>query len=159
MARPSATPEVERLRDLLAGLVTDGLGPYNIAENAGALLELEIVRARVTLPPDASQDERDAAEADALLAVVREAVERLRGRYRRLLSYVLPLNQEFVGKPIKERRTAAGKALKDGKTVKAGTIRTYYEPRALEDLARVLVDMDAGHRSGLESGSGSNSAA
>ena len=151
MAAPhSGSALADLLRKNLADLVTVGLLPYNVAETGGSLLELAIVTARLKIDEDADEDERDAAYAKALVAVLKEAVTKERmpiRRYRRVLKYVLPLKEEYLGKTIKERRTAAGRDLKDGKqAVKAGTIRTYYEPRALEDLARVLVEMETEYR-------------
>jgi hypothetical protein len=133
----------------LARLVTEGLLPYHVAENCGVLLKLKIVSSRVEeLPENASEDERDKAQTSALVAILREAVEHphVRRKSRRVLNHVLPLIDELLGKTIKERRTLAGQDLKEGKTVKPGTIRTYYEPRALERLAAVLVDMEARFR-------------
>ena len=127
---------------MTGGLVTD-----NVAEKGGELLGLEIVAGQVQLPEGADEDERDQAFTEALTAVLKEAVERklLFRRHRRLLRYVLPLQAEYLGKSIEERRTAAGMNMTK-KPVKPGTIRTYYEPRALNELARVLVEMEADHR-------------
>ena len=150
MAAPYSGPALDDLRKNLAELVTAGLVPYNVAEKGGSLLELAIVTARLTVDEDADEDERDAAYAEALVAVLKEAVTKERmpfRRYRRVLKYVLPLKEDYLGKSIEERRTAAGQELTDGKkAVKPGTIRTYYEPRARDDLARVLVEMETEHR-------------
>jgi hypothetical protein len=150
MAEPYSGPALADIRKNLAGLVTDGLVPYNIAEKGGTLLELEIVRSLVDGDPDADDDESEAALAAAVESVLQEAVNKERmpiRRYRRVLKNVLPLKEELVGKPINDRRAAAAQDLKDGKApVKPGTIRTYYEPRALDDLARVLIEMEAEHR-------------
>jgi hypothetical protein len=136
------------VRRCLAQLVTDGLLPYNVAENGGVLLKLKIVTSRIELPESASEDERDKAHTDALAAVLREAVEHphIRRKSRRVLNHVLPLIDDLLGKTIKERRTLAGLDLKERKEVQPGTIRTYYEPKALDRLAAVLVDMEAAFR-------------
>jgi hypothetical protein len=78
---------------------------------------------------------------------LKEAVEKrlLFRRYHRLLRYLLPLQAEYLGKSIKERRIATGMNMTK-KPVKPGTIRTCYEPRALDELAKVLVEMEAEHR-------------
>jgi hypothetical protein len=150
---PYSGPTLAAIRKSLAELVTGGLVAYNVAEKGGALLRLELVRERLQAPTGAdadSEDARDAAYAQALVAVLKDAVEGdgriLFRKHRRLLRYVLPLKEEYAKKSIKDRRTAAGKDAADGKPVKAGTIRTYYEPRALDELARVLVEMEAEKR-------------
>jgi hypothetical protein len=134
------------LREGLSDLVREGLVPYNVGENAGALLELAIVQdRRKPLADDADESTRDSAHTDALTSVLAEAVDRpiIGGKARRLLQHVLPLKQELLGASIKERRTEAGKNLKPGKkTIKPGTIRTYYEPKALDKLVEALVGME-----------------
>ena len=149
MPTPYSGPKEESLRNDLARIVREGLEPYWISEVGGDLLTLEIVRCRV--PPEILDDDGDEAEdakAKALVAVLTEAVDLIGQRkYRRVLRYVLPIRKEYLGKPVKERRVAAGQNLKDGKkAVKAGTIRTHYEPKALDQLARMLVKMESEHR-------------
>lgn len=145
---PYAGPKVDVLRKNLAGLVAAGFVPYNVADKGEDLLELQIVTSRVALGEEADEDQRETAIAEAFIALVREDVvkkKRVRQRkYRRLLRYVLPLDKDYIGKDVEERRTAAGENLTGGsKVVKPGTIRTYYEPRALDELARVLGEMEA----------------
>ena len=129
--------------------------PSNVADNGGVLLELELVAGRLELDLKADEDTQNAAYAVALIAVLDEAVVKPRiprGKHRRILRYVLPLIPDYLGTTIKERRTAAGEHLTDGKkVVKPGTIRTYkdYEPAALDELARVLVEMETECREGL----------
>jgi hypothetical protein len=154
MAEPySAGPDLETLRKDLAALITGGVVPSNLAEHGGQLLELKIVTSQLEgLDEDADEDEQEAAYAKAFLQVLEAAVVKKRipqRKHRRILKYVLPLKKELRGTAIKERRTAAGKNLTDGKkAVTPGTIRTYkeYEPKALDELARVLVEMEAEHR-------------
>jgi hypothetical protein len=137
---------IEAIRETLRKLVTDGLVPFNVGDNGGYLLELGVVRAaRAEL--DAADDEVSRYEADteAVRSVLAAAVEHedVSGKYRRLLRAVLPLKPELVGKPVKERRVEAGKDIKPGKNdVTAGTIRNYYEPKALAKLAHVLWAME-----------------
>ena len=139
-----ASPDV--LRKSLAALVVDGLEPHNVADNAGELLELQIVSSRVTFGEEADKG-REIARAQTFIALVAEVVDKKRvrkGKYRRLLRYVLPLRKDLIGKNVNERRTAAGEHLTSGsKVVQPATIRIYYEPRALDELARVLVEMEA----------------
>jgi hypothetical protein len=147
VSEPSTEPQLaELLRHNLTDIVTEGLQPYHVAEKGLDLLRLQIVRSRVELPPKADEDQRDDAFTKALTLVLAQAVEKMEAhrKSRKVLKFVLPLKEEFLGTPIKERRAAAAKEIKDGKkTVKPGTIRTYYEPRALERLANVLVEMEA----------------
>jgi hypothetical protein len=104
------------------------------------------------LPADiADDDAREVASAVALTEVLEEAVVKPRiprRKHRVILKYVLPLELDFRGKSIKERRAAAGAHIFDGKKVKANTVRTYpeYEPNALDELARALTEMEAEYR-------------
>jgi hypothetical protein len=148
-------PLLETLRKNLAELVTGGLVPDNVAEKGGDLLKLKIVTSRLRLSEEADEDEgegedeRDKACLEALTEVLRDAVKEGRvffKKHRRLLRIVLPLHADLVGKPIEMRRTEAGKKMINGKEIKPGTIRTYHEPRALDELARVLLEMEAEHR-------------
>jgi hypothetical protein len=147
---------VEDIRKALTGLVTEGLIPYNVGENGGCLLDLAIVEAQRQKPLPAGEAERHAAHAEALTSVLTEAVAdetKIGGKPRRLLHDVLPLRPELLGETIKARRTEAGKNLKPGKkAVEPGTIRTYYEPKALKKLSEVLHRMEtefrAAHRDG-----------
>jgi hypothetical protein len=134
--KPYSGPELADIRKSLSSLVTGGLLPYNVAEKGGDLLKLSIVTSRLKLGENASEEQRVNAYAEALTEVLKEAVEEkiLFGRLRRLLRCVLPLLPEYVGEPIQKRRKAAGEALMDKKkAVKAGTIRTYYEPEMEAD--------------------------
>lgn len=71
----------------------------------------------------------------------------MRRLYRRVLTCVLPLNDRYSRATVQERRSAAGKEIKDGtKIVKPGTIRTYHEPKALDALADLLVSLEAERR-------------
>jgi hypothetical protein len=149
---------VKPIREALGGLVTDGLLPYNVVENGGILRELALFKDLREEPDEnAGETERNEADANALRAVFEAAVEHedISGKHRRLLRAVLPLNQELVGKSIKERRVAAGKDLKPGKkAVTAGTIRNHYEPRALDKLSVVLCRMELEFRAKAPSSQG-----
>jgi hypothetical protein len=150
MAKLESDPKLEKiLRKRLSELLTEGLVASNVADNAGELLELQIVASKLELDADADEEAQEAAYAAALTAVLMEAVVKKRiprGKHRRILRYVLPLKDEYLGTTIRERRIAAGEHLTDGKKIVApGTIRTYkeYEPGALDALATVLVKMEA----------------
>jgi hypothetical protein len=146
-------PTVQGIRDDLSRLIAEGLVPYNVAENGRRLLELRVVADRVRGDLlDADEDEREYAYTQALTSVLQDAVERpvMSRKHRRVLKYVLPLHPKLLGMTARERRTEAGKALKDGKkAVKGGTVRSYYEPKALAALAEVLVEMESEYREGV----------
>ena len=151
-------PPYKKIRKNLSELVTLGISPYSVAEKGRELLELQIVtQKRRELPAGADDDKRDAADADALLTLLGKAVDRQRinnRRYRRVLRYVLPLYivpgyEQYRNAPLEERRNAAAQNLtgtEDDKHVEPSTIRTYYEPRALNQLAVILIRMEAEHR-------------
>jgi hypothetical protein len=147
-----AAESIAAIRTTLGRLVTDGLVPYNVGENGGALLEMAVVQAaRVKLDSAADEASRYEADTEALRSVLEAAVEDedIGGKYRRLLRAVLPLTPELVGKPVRERRIVAGEVLKPGKNdVTAGTVRNYYEPKALDKLARVLWSIEQESRTG-----------
>jgi hypothetical protein len=157
-AAPYSGPPFGTIRKNLTDLVTLGLSPYGVAEKGQALMELQIVLDRRTkLSADADDDVRDVADADALVTLLGEAVERKRipnRRYRRVLRYMLPLYtipgyEQYRGTSLEDRRDAAAQNLtgeQNGKTVEPSTIRTYYEPRALNQLAVVLIMLEAEHR-------------
>lgn len=151
MAGGYSGPSAEVLRKNLAAILTEGLTPSSVAEYGDALLELHLVTEHLTASDHADEDQREADYARTLTAVLERAVSKEnipRRKHRRILKYVLPLESELLGRTIKERRTAAGKHLTDSRTVKASTIRTYqdYEPTALDELARTLVEMEADAR-------------
>jgi hypothetical protein len=148
MTKDYSGPSIEAVRGSLAAVITEGLTPSSIAEHGHVLLELKLVVERLSTNDHADEDQREADYAQALTAVLDLAVikERIPGRkHRRILKYVLPLESEYLGATIKDRRAAAGEHLTDGKKVKASTIRTYpeYEPTALDELARALTEMEA----------------
>jgi hypothetical protein len=153
MAKTYTGPDELTLRRTLSALVTGGLVPYHVGDVGEPLLDLEIVRSEM---PDAQADDDDGDAYDvaataALSAVLARAIDKKQKlitsrKLRRVLRHVLPLRDELVGKPIGDRRASAAEAIKGKKVVKASTIRTYYEPKALKLLAHALVQMEAGHR-------------
>ena len=153
---PEEGPSVQDIRKALSGLVTEGLIPYNISENGGCLLDLASVQARrKSVPKDAPEADRHAADAEALTSVLQDAVNHkdINGKHRRLLQDVLPLRPELLGKTIKERRKEAGKNLKPGKKdIGPGTVRTYYEPKALEKIAEAVCQIESKFRGALRDG-------
>jgi hypothetical protein len=150
-------PKLHDLRNTLTTLVARGFEVDNVVDNGDELLDLRIVTDGVNLDDGADEDAEEIATAEAFIALVTQVVgdkKLVRQRkHRRLLRYVLPLLDEYVGKGLDERRTAAGANMTSGdEVVKPGTVRTYYEPRALDELARVLVEMEAEHRGEVWSG-------
>jgi hypothetical protein len=149
MAKRYQGPQRTDIRKNLSDLIAEGLVPYNVVEKGGDLLKLNLVADRLAVDPSADEDELDRAYCEALSALLRDAVRdpRMRRLYRRVLTCVLPLSDRYAKASVQERRSAAGKEIKDGtKIVKAGTIRTYHEPRALDALASILVAMEAERR-------------
>jgi hypothetical protein len=152
MAERDEHSEHAAVRKALAELVTGGVMPYNVAAHGGVLLEFEIVISRLELTDDDANEDDDKREEDyaaALVSVLGEAVVKARipqRAYRRVLKCVLPLRDEYLGLAIKDRRIVAAQELKTPKkTIKPATVRTYYEPRALDALATVLLEMEASY--------------
>lgn len=149
MAKSYKGPQRDAIRKNLSELIAEGLIPFNVVEKGGDLLRLTLVKDRLEVDPEADEDELDAAYCEALTAVLQDAVRNhgMRRLYRRVLTCVLPLSDRYAKASVEERRSAAGKAIKDGtKIVKPGTIRTYHEPRALDALADQLVALEAERR-------------
>ncbi len=148
--------EEQAVRERLGKLLKRGLVPRNVGNKAGKLLELRVVAEQIATvgkrrrPKDGEDEDdvRDAVAAEVLTAVLVIAVGRmLTSDYRRLLKRVLPLKQELLGEEIAVRRAAAQAALAErGTSVELETLRTYYEPRALDELAWYLVLLEAEHR-------------
>ncbi len=144
-------PSADEIARGLAGIVSarEGLAPDTVVEHGGALLELAMVSDRVSLDSDADWEEANAAYAEVLTSVLRDAVATLgrHPKYRRALEVLLPLKEEFAGLPAERRRAAAGQVMMGHeRPVKPATVRTYHQPKALALLASVLVDMEADAR-------------
>jgi hypothetical protein len=127
-----------------------GLVPFNVATRGGPLLELAVVQARIPdgLKPTDDEPYEEAATA-ALTEVLTMVVNDIKSRnYRVVLRHVLPLIPELLGTDVTHRRTEAGKALKRGAPhpPKAGSVRTYYEGHALDQLAEDLHRVEAAHQ-------------
>lgn len=124
------------IRKALGRLVTKGAQPYWVMEAGRALLGLAAVRER--LKPDDINDPE--AETAALVAVLREAIDRLGHRPESaLLTAVLGLDRDLLGRSAHERRAIAGRVFRgESARVAAGTIRQHHEPKALDLLAEVL---------------------
>jgi hypothetical protein len=138
--RGEARPTKEAIYAALKRLCTKGVRPYWIKDYCSELLMLRGVEKR--LLPDANRDEA----VDALVSYLRDLVEQIgKNEDRIVLTVVLGLDTRFLDKTAVCRRTVAGESFRDGSDpVRAGTIRQYHEPRALEKLcALILKDEDS----------------
>ena len=129
-------PSAQAVRAGLAALVRQGR-PAMWGSEAQALFELPIVRRRITGPSD--------PEAPRVIEQALEAgIDHLRSQqYRHLLVTVLGLDPKARDLPAHERRKLAGQTFRGHtKPVSAGTIRTYHEPRALDDLTTILLELE-----------------
>jgi Putative DNA-binding domain len=78
---------------------------------------------------------------EALRAVLLDAIGELGpSQYRILLTIVLGLEPRYAKLSAAEKRAIAGREFRGGKrAVTAGTIRQHHEPRALDELASILL--------------------
>jgi hypothetical protein len=113
-------------------------------------MKLEIVRERRRQPTERTDDAQEAADMAAVLAVLAEAVDKTHipaSTYRRVLRFVLPIHDTYRGTKLTARRKVAGeKIFDDDRVLTSGTIRTSYEPLALDWLGVTLVKLEAEHR-------------
>lgn len=134
----TSDPLFIQIRRALSRLVTKGVEPYWILDTTRELLDLGIVHDRASklgLPLD------DEVRVEALVDVLSNHVNQLGSRSSSiLLSTVLGLNDPtLLDLAAGQRRTLAGQRFRGGRrTVTAGTIRQYHEPRALDQLASLL---------------------
>ncbi|HEX8104138.1 MAG TPA: tetratricopeptide repeat protein, partial [Solirubrobacteraceae bacterium] len=124
----------ERVRLALARLIRRGLEPGVLPQGTEVLLDLPAVSQAVKNPND---------PADCAAAVgqaLRQAAAKLPRETRAVLDIVLALDPKYSGTRASARRALAGEAFRAGKSVvRADTIRQYHEPRALDQLAAMLV--------------------
>lgn len=145
---PPGDPTEKEVRAALSKLVVHGVDAVWLPE-AQALLRLPAVRRKVV-------ELGEEHAADALKAVLKAAVEQLgESQYRPLLTIVLGLDAAYERLPAGEKRAVAGREFRGGTSkVSAGTIRQHHEPRALDQLASLLVSpLAALQLSGEASGS------
>jgi hypothetical protein len=135
-------PSEEKVDKAIQRICRHGVGLRWVKETGGILLELRCVqqKAEVDFKGDKS------AVALALIATLREQVERMGDtQYANILRIVLALEDDYLGLSATERRTKAGEEFRDGeRPVKASTIRTLHEPVAREQLAKLLLNLEAG---------------
>jgi hypothetical protein len=121
----------------LAALVR--IGPTALwGSETHALFEIPAARRRIT-------DASDTGAPRVVQEVLEVGINRmLSQQYRDVLMFVLGLDPTTRDLSAKERRRIAGEQFRGRtKPVSAGTIRTYHEPRALNELAAVLIGLDA----------------
>jgi hypothetical protein len=139
MVAPQSAPVAQddtahqQVRLELARLVTHGVDDTTLAD-AVALHRL---------PAVGGADPADPRTSTILHEALQAAIGRVsRPKQQTLLRIVLGLDPAVAGLTVQERRRIAGEQFRGGhKTVKPGTIRTYYEPRALEALATALLEL------------------
>jgi len=131
------SPSEAEVRDALARLISHGVRSVWLPE-IQPLFELSAVQAKLT---ELGEDR----EADALREVLRSAVEGMgKSQYRSLLTIVLGLDPRYEDLQAGAKREIAGREFRGGdRPVSAGTIRQHHEPRALDELARLLVSPEA----------------
>lgn len=151
MAPEYSGPRYVEVRKCLTNLVRYGLTPQTLSEKGTVLMQLKIVQAERELPPEsATDDAQEAADLAAVLTVLNHAIDKAHipsSKNRRVLRNVLPIFGELRGEPLKVRRTVAGERFVDGAhKVGPDTIRTSYEPTALDWLGAILVKLEAESR-------------
>lgn len=129
-------PDAEAIHQALKRLCTKGVRPYWVKDYCSDLLMLKGVERR--LPS------REASRDEAVVALVEylgELVERIgKDEDRIVLRVVLGLDEKYLYKTAICRREVAGKMFRDGSDpVRAGTIRQYHEPRALQRLLALIL--------------------
>jgi hypothetical protein len=130
-------PSEQDVRAGLAAVVRAGPAALWRSETR-ALFEIPAVRRRIADPSD--------AEAPRVVHEVLEAgINRVQShQYRHLLMIVLGLDSSTRDLSARQRREMAGQQFRGGTSpVTGGTIRQYHEPRALDDLAAILLVLDA----------------
>ncbi|HUB73954.1 MAG TPA: hypothetical protein VL979_07960 [Solirubrobacteraceae bacterium] len=151
----SGTPFSD-IRQCLTALVRHCLTPQTVGDRGAALLSLKIVEDERTPPAEpATDDQHEAADMAAVLSVLSKVVDKQHipsSKDRRVLRFVLPIYEDHDGAPLRgapllSRRTIAGEEVIDGdKVVAPATIRTSYEPKALDWLGVILVQLEAERR-------------
>lgn len=128
-------PSRDEVAKALAVLVRYG-GDAVWRNDAGPLLSLPGVRTRPEAPANSE---------GALKELLLQSLEDVPSpQYRGLLRVVLGLDPEHADLPATERRAVAGRMFRGGSSpVSAGTIRQHHEPKALAELAAVLVPHEA----------------
>jgi hypothetical protein len=133
MQPQAGVPKEKEVRQALSRLVVHGADAV-WSPKAQPLLRLPRVRERID---ELGEDQA----AEALRQVLQEAIDNLgQSQYRLLLTIVLGLSQNYEDLSAGDKRALAGKEFRGGtKPVSAGTIRQHHEPRALDELASLLV--------------------
>jgi NAD dependent epimerase/dehydratase family enzyme len=103
---------------------------------------LRLACVREKLPEGAEPDEEQLFEA--LRELLRDAIEKLGSEQSRIiLRIVLSLEPGTLELSLRERREKAGLEFRRGRqTVTWGTIRSYHERRAIDQLAKMIFGME-----------------
>jgi hypothetical protein len=130
------------IRKNLSNLVRHGVDSWWIDSVGKDLLRLNSVRARF---PDGVEPEEEQL-FEALREFLREAIARLGSTQSQiLLRVVLGLEPGTLQLSTQERREKAGREFRRGKQpVTWGTIRSYHERHAVDQLAEMIVGMEQG---------------
>ncbi len=139
--RLDQTPTLKELERALGSLSTNALRKWWILEAGRSLMGLDSVRAG--LPSDATEGDY----ALALRRYLETAVDRVESPQRRsILEIVLGAGDarwksgEWRSRTARERREEAGRLFRaSDRPVTAGTIRQHHEPRAIRDLAMIVL--------------------
>jgi hypothetical protein len=133
-------PTQETIEEALRHLITYAARKKWILESGPVLTNLRIVRKEV---------DEDASQKEFALAVreyLENAVQRVKSSKNRvILEVVLGLGKKrwkeksWRHEPVSVRRKEAGRHVRADAPATASTIRTYYEPRAIQDLAKVIL--------------------
>ncbi len=126
-------PSEKAVRGALARLITHGVESIWLPD-IQPLFELPAVKAKLS---ELGEDHA----AEALRAVLEGAIGDMgQSQYRSLLTIVLGLDPQYEDLQAGAKREIAGQKFRGGaRPVSAGTIRQHHEPRALDELARLLV--------------------
>ncbi len=133
-------PTQEAIEEALRHLIIYAARKKWILESGPTLTKLRIVRKKV---------DEDASEKEFALAVreyLENAVQRVKSSKNRvILEVVLGLGKKrwkaksWRHEPVSVRRKEAGRHARADGPATASTIRTYYEPRAIQELAKVIL--------------------
>jgi hypothetical protein len=148
------TPKRSTVEKILGHLCTGALKKYWVLEHGRPLMGLDCVRAYA-----GSRSTEDDLAA-ALVEYLEDAVQRVDSpQNRRLLEVVLGLGEadwraeSWREKTATERRAKAGRTFRgaDARAVTFGTIRQHHEPKAIYDLATIVLADEKHARKSLPS--------
>src|SRR5580704_4735578 len=141
--RQQDMPTRRAVENALGRLCTNGLRKWWVLETARVLMGLDCVRAG--LRSKTSLNEKD--YVDALRTYLGAAIDKVESPQRQIiLEVVLGIGEprwetkEWRKESAKVRRKEAGRRFRNGeRVVTAGTIRQHHEPRAIKELATIIL--------------------